>query len=204
MLLVDHSLWQSSNEGYSWTQLYPEEQFIRFYHHKYSSTRAYLLTNTATLYYTVDGGRSWSPRTAPSPPNTFHAQILRFHPEADKLIWTGNRDCKDFQQCHAEAQYSLNNGQTWTFLEKYVVNCAWAVDTKLAADGTEILCESYRDKSGSQMLFQMGQNPLMLVEGSRYFQKQKKIFDEVVGFAKASEFLVVAEVKPSSSRISED
>ncbi|KAJ7145743.1 signal sequence binding protein [Mycena epipterygia] len=194
VLLVDHSLWQSSNEGYSWTQLYPEEQFIRFYHHKYSSTRAYLLTNTETFYYTVDGARTWSPRTAPSLPNTFRAQVLRFHPEADKLIWTGNRDCKDFQQCHAEAQYSRNNGRTWTFLEKYVVNCAWAVDTKLATDGTEILCESYRDKTGSQMLFQMGQNPLTLVEGSRYFQKQKKIFNEVVGFAKASEFLVVAEV----------
>jgi hypothetical protein len=43
----------------------------------------------------------------------------------------------------------------------------------------------------------MEHNPLALVEGTEYFKKQKKIFDEVVGFTKFSEFLVVAEVRPS-------
>ncbi|KAJ6542795.1 Oligoxyloglucan reducing end-specific cellobiohydrolase [Mycena capillaripes] len=198
VLLVDHSLWQSSNEGYSWTQLYPAEHFTQFYLHKYDSTRAYLLTNTEKFYFTVNGGRTWTTQTAPSPPTSFRALVLRFHPDPDKLIWIGDRDCKDFRQCHAEAQYSLDNGETWTFVEKYVVNCAWAVGTKLVADEREIVCESYSNKTGSQMLFQMGQNPLALVEGGEYFKKQKKIFDEVVGFTKFSEFLVVAELLAES------
>jgi len=35
---------------------------------------------------------------------------------------------------------------------------------------------------------------LELVVGSNYYNRKKKIFDAVVGFAKFSEYLVVAEV----------
>ncbi|KAJ7166603.1 signal sequence binding protein [Mycena filopes] len=199
VLLLDHTLWQSNDEGYSWMQLSPGEHFVSFYIHKFDARRAYLLTNTEKFFYTVNGGRRWFTRHAPTPPTTFHALALRFHPDPDKLLWIGDRDCKDWSACHGEAQYSLDNGATWEFVEAYVVNCAWAVDTKLAADETEILCESYRDKTGSQMLFQMGgTNPVALVEGAQYFKQKKKIFDEVVGFTKFSEFLVVAQLLEES------
>ncbi|KAJ7089709.1 vacuolar protein sorting/targeting protein 10 [Mycena belliarum] len=195
--LEDHSIWQSSNEGYSWEQKEPGERFLAFYHHKYTPSRAYLITNTERFYMTTDSGRSWNPMTAPTPPNSFRAQVLRFHPDSEKLIWTGNRDCEGplSRNCHAEAQYSRDHGRNWNFVENYVVNCAWATDAKLEADPTEILCESYRDKTGSQRFFQ-GDNPLSLVEGSSYFTKKKKLFNEVVGFAKFSEFLIVAELLP--------
>ncbi|KAF7373252.1 Sortilin [Mycena sanguinolenta] len=195
VLLADHTLWQSSNEGYSWVQLYSGDHFTQFYVHKYAaSSRAYLLTNTPKFYFTLDGGRTWDTRTAPSPPSTFHVLVLRFHPEPDTLLWLGDRECGNFRECHVEAQYSLDNGRTWKFVEKYVGNCAWAAGTKLHADPHEILCESYANKTGSQMLFRKGLNPLALVEGPEYFKTQKKIFDRVVGFDKFSEFLVVAEL----------
>ncbi|KAJ7355652.1 vacuolar protein sorting/targeting protein 10 [Mycena albidolilacea] len=195
--LEDQSIWQSSNEGYTWDQKFPDEHFLAFYHHKYSSDRAYLITKSEEFYTTTDSGRTWNLLKAPTPPNTFRAQVLRFHPDSDRLIWTGNRDCDGplARNCHAEAQYSRDNGRSWIFVENYVVNCAWAKDTKLDADPTEILCESYRDKTGSQRFFQ-GDNPLALVEGQAFFTKKKKLFDQVVGFAKFSEFLVVAELLP--------
>ncbi|KAJ7281966.1 vacuolar protein sorting/targeting protein 10 [Mycena rebaudengoi] len=196
VLLEDHTIWQSSNEGYTWIQKYPEEHFMGFYHHKYSSGRAYLLTNTEKFYTTTDSGRTWNQQTAPTPPNSFRAQALRFHTDSDKIIWIGNKDCHGGQQnCHAEAQYSRDNGRNWALVEKYVVNCAWAKDAKIDADPTEILCESYGDKRGDQRLFQ-GENPLSLVEGSSYFSKKTKLFEEVVGFAKFSEFLIVAQLLP--------
>ncbi|KAJ6487924.1 hypothetical protein C8R45DRAFT_1074424 [Mycena sanguinolenta] len=193
--LADYSIWQSSDEGYTWRQIFPQERFLTFYHHKYSSDRAYLITNTNRFYITTDSGRTWRQLFAPTPPNTFRAQVLRFHPDSDRLIWTGNRDCDGplARNCHAEAQYSRDDGRHWTFVENYVVTCAWRKDAQLDADPTAILCESYRDKTGNQRFFQ-ADNPLALVEGSAYFTKRKKIFDQVIGFAKFSEFLVVAEV----------
>lgn len=79
-------------------------------------------------------------------------------------------------------------------VDNYIRNCAWAEDAALFVDPTEIICESYRDKVGSQKMFQQD-NPLELVEGQNYYQKKKKLFDNVVGFAKFSQYLIVAEVR---------
>lgn len=122
--------------------------------------------------------------------------MLHFHPQkSDYLIWTGNRDCHAFaESCHVEAAYSRDNGRKWYPIESYVRNCAWARDSELLVDPSQIICESYRDKKGSQRFFQVT-NPLELVGGTDFFQKKTKLFDNVVGFAKFSEYLVVAEVR---------
>ncbi|KAF8825213.1 hypothetical protein HHX47_DHR7000487 [Lentinula edodes] len=196
--LHDNSIWKSSNEGYTWSQFAPDEKFLAFYHHPYSSDRAYLITPESYFYSTTDAGRSWNKWNAPAPPNTFRAQVLRFQPEADRLIWTGNVKCNTglFEDCHATAWYSRDHGRNWKQIEEYVVNCAWASDTKLNADPTEILCESYQRKEGNQRFF-LQDNPLELIEGQGYYSKKKKLFNQVVGFAKFSEFLVVAELASS-------
>lgn len=97
------------------------------------------------------------------------------------------------EKCHAEAHYSRDNERRWTLIETYVRNCAWARDSQLRIDQTEILCESYRDKMGDQRKFGM-RNPLQLVGGTEYFSKKTKFFDNVVAFTKFSEYLIVAEV----------
>jgi photosystem II stability/assembly factor-like uncharacterized protein len=192
---MDHSIWQSSNEGYSWNQLFPAEYFMAFYLHPYAVGRAYLITNRNQIYRTTDSGQTWDSIFTPTPANTFRAEVLQFHPDADKLIWIGNNGCDTplSRNCHAEAQYSRDNGRKWTFVENYVVNCAWLSNIRLWADHTAIVCESYQNKTGSQRYFH-GENPLALVEGSSYFTKKTTLFDQVVGFAKFSEYWLVAEV----------
>ena len=50
-------------------------------------------------------------------------------------------------------------------------------------------------------MFQLD-NPLELIEGTDYYRRKKKLFDHVVGFAKFSEYLIVAEVrKPLASML---
>lgn len=165
-----------------------------FYHHKYAKDRAYAITASNKFFYTSDTGKHWQEGTAPTPPNTFGQQVLHFHPKSDYLIWTGNRDCDPpGYNCNAEAQYSRDNGRKWTKIDGYIRNCAWAEDASLFVDPTEIICESYRDKRGSQRMFQLD-NWLELVEGQNFYEKKKKLFDNVVGFAKFSEYLIVAEV----------
>ncbi|KAJ7128312.1 Oligoxyloglucan reducing end-specific cellobiohydrolase [Mycena epipterygia] len=196
--LGDSTIWQSRNEGYTWTQLFTGESFITFYMHTYTSGRAYLLTNINKIYCTTDSGRTWNPYYTPTPPNTFLAPILRFHPDSDKLIWTGNKDCDDplSPNCHAEAQYSRDNGRKWTFVENYVVNCAWMKDIDWDTDPAAIVCESYQNKMGSQRFFL--DHPA-LVEGSSYFTKKTKLFNQVLGFARFDKFWIVAEPLPGNS-----
>ncbi|KAH9989911.1 Oligoxyloglucan reducing end-specific cellobiohydrolase [Russula compacta] len=197
--LQDASIWQSSNEGYTWDRLFPEETFLTFYHHSFTPDRAYLITNSNKYFYTTDTGRSWNRLTAPKLPNTFGAQVLQFHPDhSDWIIWTGDEDCSssDGANCHVEAFFSRDNGRKWFFVEKYVRNCAWARDKGLLVDPSQILCESFRDKTGLQRFFQMGTNPMQLVSGRDFYNKKATIFNEIVGFAKFSEYLIVAEYLP--------
>ena len=163
--------------------------------HTHANDRAYLFTDTAKYYYTTDGGRYWHPQNAPNPPNTFHASVLNFQPRSDSLIWVGNADCDgNGERCRAQASYTRDHGRTWYVIDDYVVNCAWARDEELRVDTTQILCESYLNKQGSQRSFGKD-NPLQLVSGSDYYRKKKKLFDHVVGFTKFSEYLIVAEVR---------
>ncbi|ESK86675.1 signal sequence binding protein [Moniliophthora roreri MCA 2997] len=194
--LHNFAVYQSSNEGYTWQQIHPKERFLAFYHHPYSNERAYLITAENRIYITTDTGRSWHRMMTPSPPNRFRVPVLRFQPGSDRIIWTGSVNCEGSQQgCHTEAHWSRDNGRTWTLIDKYVVNCAWVADTNLQADPTEIVCESWQQKEGNQPS-QPGPG-LELVEGKNYYAQgeRKKLFDNVIGFAKFSEYLVVAELK---------
>ncbi|OBZ73619.1 Vacuolar protein sorting/targeting protein 10 [Grifola frondosa] len=192
--LNDNSIWQSSNEGYNWEQIGPEEQFVAFYHHSFSPDRAYLITNSKKYMYTTDTGKSWHVLEAPTVPNGFNLPVLHFHPtQSDYLIWTGSEGCTGFgENCQVQAHYTRNNGRKWTLIDKYVRNCAWARDQELLVDPNQIICESYKKKEGSQRFFTMD-NPLELIGGTDFFDKKTKLFDHVVGFAKFSEFLIVAE-----------
>ncbi|EJC99110.1 signal sequence binding protein [Fomitiporia mediterranea MF3/22] len=192
--LHDGSIWQSSNEGYSWNQLFPDERFVVFYLHTYSHDRGYLLTASNKFYYTTDTGKNWHSQDAPSPPNTFGAVIMHFHPNSEYIIWTGDVDCTgNGNNCHSEARFSTDNGRNWHFIESYVRNCAWARDKELKIDSSQIICESYKEKQGNQRLFNVDINPLQLVGGAQFYRNKQVIFDRVVGFAKFSEFLIVAE-----------
>jgi hypothetical protein len=179
--------------------LFPEERFLGFYLHSYAKDRAYLITNTKKYYYTTNTGSAWYPLEAPTPPNSFQTPVLQFHPQSDLLIWIGDVACNDgSEMCHAESHYSRDNGRNWHLIETYVQKCAWAKDAELKVDPAQILCESYKDKFGNQRRFRNDNNALQLIGGTRYFSQKTKFFDNVVGFTKFSEFLIVAEVSTIS------
>lgn len=166
--------------------------------HHYSNDRAYLITDQKKFYYTTDTGKSWHTMTTPTVPNIFGVPALNFHPQkSDNLIWTGSEGCTNGQSgnCHAEAHYSRDNGRNWTPVDTYVRNCQWARDSDLKVDPSQIICESYKEKKGLQPRYPTAMNAPELISGMDYYRKKNKVFDAVIGYAKFSEYLVVAEVQ---------
>ncbi|KAF8600483.1 signal sequence binding protein [Ceratobasidium sp. AG-I] len=200
--LDDGSVQQSSNEGYSWTTLLGGRYIIAVFMHQFTYDRAYLFTDKAEMYYTTDTGQQWLPMALPGKPNGFGVGLLSFHPtQPDWLIFSSEQGCDgDSSSCRVEAYYTLDHGRNWKSVEQYVRTCTWARTSDLKIDRELILCESYRDKKGNQKRFN-GDNPLEFVEGSGYFKNKRKMFDNVVGFAKFSEYLLVAEVKPNTASL---
>ncbi|KAK7453954.1 vacuolar protein sorting/targeting protein PEP1 [Stygiomarasmius scandens] len=196
--LYDGSIWQSRDGGSNWTQLEPQEHFVKFYHHPHLKSRAYLLTNEAHFYTTSNAGLSWNKVITPAPPSTFTEETLVFQIQSNYLIWIGDVDCgsESLVDCHASAWYSIDNGLNWQFLESFVRNCVWSTDILLYADLSGIICESYSIKEGSQVRISP-ENRLGLVFGGSFYTRKQKLFDEVAGFTKLSSSLTVVEVDRS-------
>lgn len=200
--LADDSVWQSSNEGFSWKRLYEDEHFLAIIMHAYSTERAYLVTDTRKMLYTTDTGRTWNTIQAPADPNPFNLPMLDFHPtRPDWIIFTGAADCTNTlsQKCRAIAYYSTDNGRKWKKLDEYVRTCSWARDARLKIDEREIICESYRDKKGSQR--SPDYNPVQLIAGQQFYSKKTKLFESVVGYATFSEYLIVAELDETTGTL---
>ncbi|KAF9236101.1 hypothetical protein BU15DRAFT_64291 [Melanogaster broomeanus] len=168
--LSHNTNWQSNNKGFTWDQKFPGERFLAFYMHTRTNQLTYFITDSKKFFYTTTGGLR--PFCGSSP-------ALTISPELETL--------------DVQALFSRDNGRSWNFIEDYVVNCDWARDNELLVDRTQIICESYQNKQGSQSTFGRD-NALQLISGRDYFDKTTKLFEHVVGFTKFSEFLIVAEV----------
>jgi hypothetical protein len=180
-----------------WTNLHPGEKFLTFSIHPYVNDRAYLITTQKKVFYTTNSGRDWHTFNAPTRPNVFGIKQLSFHPTSNEyIIWTGEEECDNNKlgsACRAVAHYSRDNGRTWVHIEDYVRNCEWARDKQLKVDETQIMCEKYNTPKKDQRLFGR-EAPMQLISGTQYFTNTKTLFNQVVGFTKFSEYLVVAEV----------
>ncbi|EJD41407.1 Oligoxyloglucan reducing end-specific cellobiohydrolase [Auricularia subglabra TFB-10046 SS5] len=198
--LEDNTVWQSLNEGFIWEK--KKGKWLAFYMHPFSDDVAYLIGPGRELKHTTDTGRSWNDVSAPTDPNIFRVPVLAFHPKnADWIIWTGAKGCPG-RDCHAVAHYSLDHGRSWHEVESYVRTCSWARDKDLKIDQQLILCESYRDKKGDQSTFIPSERPLQFIAGKRFYQDRTKIFDNIVGFTKFSEYLIVAQLPQGAHGLS--
>jgi hypothetical protein len=214
LLLQDGSVWRSINDGLSWTHEvvpfdanYPDATFTMIVAHAYDHDRGYLITSGQRFLLTTNRGKTWLGfNTAPLQPNALNIAILQFHPvHSDWLIWTGmDGDCSATTSvdCRAVAWYSLDNGKEWHKIDEYVRLCQWASASASfrAPDPTAIICESYRDKRGSQRAFDAS-NPLELIHGLNYYKKKQKVINAIEGVAVFDEFMVVAEYAASSETL---
>ncbi|KAI5476446.1 signal sequence binding protein [Pseudohyphozyma bogoriensis] len=194
---TQNKVWQSSNEGLSWSQVANGAYVVAMTIHAYSKDRAYLITESRTVHYTTSKGASWNTFTAPADPNNLGIPLLDFHPlYPDWLIWTGSVNCgeADSPNCRAVAYYTKDNGRNWVKIDEYVRICTWGRDKKLRIDDKIIFCESYRDKKGSQRSVYADGNPLQLISGGYFYTNKKTLFPSIVGFATFEEYMVVAEL----------
>lgn len=210
----DGTVWRSNNDGLSWTEVdpmpdatYPDARFLTMAQHTFDPSRGYLITSGQKFMITTDRGKTWlNFYTAPLPPNALGIPILQFHPiNSDRIIWTGTMgDCTrpDSTDCRAVAWYTIDNGNHWSKIDEYVRTCMWAsASTKFRSpDPTGIICESYREKKGSQRAFDSS-NPLQLIYGMNYYQRHHKVLDAIEGVAVFDEFMVVAEYASRSDTL---
>jgi hypothetical protein len=146
---------------------------------------------------TIDSGSNFQKFDVPmAPSQMLQAPIMNFHSGSrDNLIYVGEVGCDAFLSidCHTEAYYSRNGGQSWDSIGTYVRQCLWGRDGSLKdTDQDSIFCEQYHEKSGNQRSAYA--NPVELVSSTDYFRSKDTLFDDIVGAAIFNGYFVVASV----------
>ncbi|KAI8075104.1 hypothetical protein BC940DRAFT_363148 [Gongronella butleri] len=192
---ADNKIWRSDDDGDHWMQVFENHQVIAMYQNPHHDKIAYFITKGRSHFVTTDRGSNFNEITTPLPPlSSIVGNIFSFHRDEDEYaIFIGEDNCDGFitNNCHSEAFYTHNSGQTWRSIGTYVRNCIWGRSGQIEhAEHDAIFCEEYHDKSGNQRTFLS--NPLQFVSSDSYFESKQYLFEDMVGVAVFGKFMVVA------------
>lgn len=194
MISAAQEIWVSHDHGKKWEQ--PETlkgvTIVAMYPHTYHYDRIYFITAGKELYYSKDRAKTIHKLEAPSPPNREHLAVLDFHPEhPDWLIWTGQKDCDKAETCHSIAYYNLKELEfpEWKGLKSSVKNCKWIRGEQKVYSDKLIFCEQNVPNPKDSKT-----PALRLLASEDFFESEKAHFEDIVGFAKMAEFIVVASI----------
>lgn len=172
------SIWQSNDEGASWSRLMPHEMQLKLSIDKLSSDATCLTTDSSRIYCTRDAAKSWELRQSPSAFSDWSS--VSVHPlNSNWLIWNGRVGCGRYDvHCdrHIDAYCSRDNGLSWTLLDEYVEDCRWACDGATCSYLTAIVCETFKNKRWKT---DWHNNPLELVFGDGFYDNKTKLFERI-------------------------
>ena len=156
--------------------------------HPYFNDIVYFLTGGRRVFYTVNRGDTIGDFKAPHPPNLDGLSSISFHPESpNSLIWTGAVHCTSSSDgdCHSEASYSEDRGDTWHTMLRYVQKCEFIKKEGRGGSKNLVYCEQYKDEKPK--------NQLQLLSSDNWFSDSTLHFDDILTFATMSEFIIVAQ-----------
>jgi len=200
MLKIEDEVFLSDNDGKDWNDITSEIDgaITGLQRHPYSKERAVIGTSGLMQYLTQDRGVSWDALELPSQSAATNLQLnpWYFHPtQPEWMIFIGEAGCsyEHDASCHSIAYYSKDSGKNWRQLAEWVRSCSWARDPKFTQVNEEgIYCEQYADRSGSQR--NAVDRPVRFIYTDDYMRSPRILFDQIVGFATYSNYLIAAEV----------
>ncbi|KAF9423316.1 vacuolar protein sorting/targeting protein PEP1, partial [Podila epigama] len=204
VLWFENGVYVSQNEGKDWEKVEVEGTIVSLERHPYDRSTAIITTAGRKHYLTQDKGVSWDIIEVPVlPALSFRFDFWSFHPTVPEwFLYMGEKDCvsEGFGRCHVEAHYTTKSGKSWSLLADWVKSCSWAQDAKFKrVDFKGIYCEQYGDKSVSQK-HQLNK-PTRFVYSDNFMASFKVLFEQIVGYAIYSEYLVLAEFVPSQNEL---
>ncbi|KAF9211069.1 vacuolar protein sorting/targeting protein PEP1 [Podila verticillata] len=205
MLWFESGVHISRNEGKDWDRVEVEGSIISLERHPYERSTAVITTAGHKQYITQDKGDNWDALDLPVVPalSFRNYDFWSFHPsESGWFIFMGEKDCgyEGNNRCHAEAYVTRDAGKHWAGLADWVKSCSWAQDNKFKRVNFQgIYCEQYADKSVSQK--QLSQSTTRFVYSGDFMASVNTLYEEIVGYAIYSEYLVLAEFVPGQSEL---
>jgi Sortilin, neurotensin receptor 3,/Sortilin, neurotensin receptor 3, C-terminal len=184
MRTADDKVYLTKDHGKKWLEILKGEKITSIAPHQYFRDAIYFLTDSTTVFYSLERGDNMQELQAPKAPHPT-LQTLHFHPDyKDSLLWTGPKDCGG-KQCGVT--YHTQNRLDWNLLLQAVEKCEFIQREGRASqevDKNLVFCEQYESENPSK--------PLQLVSSTTWFKDRKLHFNDILDFATMSEFIIVA------------
>ncbi|EFX03545.1 vacuolar protein sorting [Grosmannia clavigera kw1407] len=183
----------TTDHGKTWTRpaVFDDLAVWAIVPHEFFREAVFFVTASGRVIYTIDHGEHWHEFQAPYPPDMRNRRTpLSFHADKkDWLIWVGEK-CEGTGECSVEASYSLDRGDNWQTLLRYVERCEFIGSSAYRVrSAEEVLCLARAREAGGSA----AENPLQLVSSSDWFRDHKEVHEQnAKGFATMAEFIVVA------------
>ncbi|TGJ82716.1 hypothetical protein E0Z10_g6040 [Xylaria hypoxylon] len=167
--------------------------------HTYVKDMVFFLTTEKKVYYTTDRGKSIDSFTAPDPlDRQTGVSPLSFHPDQPEwLIWHGQK-CTG-EKCYLEASLSVNRGDNWETLKRYVDRCEFTGSNAYQfRNKRQILCSASAHENND-----VDGNPLQLVYMDEFSKHEFTVaLEHITRFVTMSEFIVVATENKTEGTLS--
>lgn len=194
LLTAHNKAYVTHDQGSSWEQIAPDEEILDLYVNPYNTNHIYLLSTNQKIIYSTDRADNWKFFRTPA---TFipGVQPLQFHPKhSNWLIYIGQLGCDNISHqgsCRTVTYYSKSYGKRFAKLHDHVKTCQYIGHLLEPTDAQLIICEREDSKSS-------GLNSELLVTQD-FFQNTIVPFDDVIGFARADDYLVAATAEGDGS-----
>ncbi|KAG9249664.1 vacuolar sorting protein [Emericellopsis atlantica] len=182
---IGKEIFLSSDHGKKWKRILEDKDVRGIYPHEHFKDVVFFTTKSDEVLYTIDRGQSFHSFTAPTEPGD--SLPLSFHPEKkDWLIWVGKKCEGKNGACSLEASLSLDRGDNWRTILRYVQKCEFTgYKAYRLRDNEQIVCLAHSEENNDA--------PLTIVMSNNLFKDSKTVFEgEVTNFATMSEFIVLA------------
>ncbi|ODV78209.1 vacuolar protein sorting/targeting protein 10 [Suhomyces tanzawaensis NRRL Y-17324] len=180
LITMDRRAYISNNGGTGFTKVPVADEITRFFVGLVPG-QVVLMTNSDTIYVSVDAGNTFKRRHAPSPPRA--GAIISFHKtDTDTFIWHGE------DKSGVAAYITRDGGETFNLLKKKASFCE-IVGPHLQDQNDEnenmIFCTTVGDNQRGAWNLESSNN---------FFKDSKVVYEHIVGHAITGRFFVVATV----------
>ncbi|VEU19482.1 DEKNAAC100201 [Brettanomyces naardenensis] len=187
-LTTENKVFVTHDQGSTWENVSPEDEFLGIYLNEFDSDHAYLLAANDKVVYSSDRADNWKSFRTPCSPIP-GINPLVFHPTRKSyLLWMGQVDCDNqySRTCRTAVFISRSYGKRWREIQNHVKKCQFVAGVKGHINPELVLCQ--KEANGATH-FRSN-----LVASSEDFQKRDGIIalENVIGFVEQDGFLVAA------------
>lgn len=188
MLTDKLEVWITRNHGKKWEEILSGKHVAKLWPHGYNNDIMYFITGTKTTYVTRNRGDSIRDFEVKLPPNRDRLPVLSFHPDPERsgwLIWTGADDCERGGDCHSVAHYSIDGGDEWHTLMRYVGRCEFIGKDRARKTDDLVFCAQHENEDPKS-------KHLRLLSSDNFFKHKTVHYKDILDFRTMAEFIIVA------------